>query len=212
MRQREPCNWKCTSSIAQRSIVSSRERPCSFFIFFLREGISIGDLRPRLAQAKSKLPEQTLALAHPQGDLPLLSDKLTESLSIPEIGTGFPVHRTASKSTADLFQLFGVESPRSARPVPLSQASKAFLFESLHPIGNCPRSISQERGNFCATQSLRNHQYTMQPVVVTRFIRAANLILQGQNDDFWFGEVDSFHSASRVAPINLFRNYLCRCV
>jgi hypothetical protein len=45
-------------------------------------------------------------------------------------------------------------------------------------------------------------------VVVTRFIRAANLILQGQNDDFRFGNMDSFHSASRVAPTCLFRNYL----
>ncbi len=208
MRQRDPCNWKCTSSMAQRSIISSRARLCSFFIFLLRHRICIGNLGPRHAQAKSKLSEEALALADSQSNVPLLSDKLREGLSIPKIGAKSPVHWATSKSTADLFQLFGAESLWPASSVPLSQAGKTFFLEAAHPISNSSRGVPKEPCNFAAAQALCHKKKSVQPMIVTSLFRAADFILEGEHHVLTFDDLDSSHSGKSIPLCRSMRNYL----
>jgi len=200
MRQRDPCNWKCTSSMAQRSIISSWARPCSFFIFFLRHRICIGNLGPGHPQAKSKLSEETLALADSQSNVPLLSDKRRESLSIPKIGAKSPIRWAASKSRADLFQLFGTESPWPTGSLPLSQTGKTFLFEAANPISNSSGGVPKELCNFAAAQALCHKKKSVQPVIVASLFRAADFILEGEHHILTFDDLDSSHSGENIPP------------
>lgn len=198
MRHRAPCSWNRTPSMDQRSTVSSLANSFSLFIFPLGFGVCSGNLRSKVSQAKSKMFEQSLTLSDSQGDFPLPGNEFSKRLAIPEIGTKSETIWASTERCANTIQLLGVESARSPRPVPLSQAGKSFLFESLNPVCNCPRSVTQKPGHFSATQSLRDHQHAMEPVIITGFIGTANLILQGQNYHFGIGTMDSLHSADMV--------------
>jgi hypothetical protein len=116
----------------------------------------MSDFGAWLAKAESKLPEETLALTHSQGDSPLLSDKLGQSLSIPGIIVESKIHWVPSKHMTDFFQLFLAESAWSARPFAFSQTGETFLLEATHPISNGSRGITKKPCDFSAAQALRN--------------------------------------------------------
>src|SRR5664279_3607711 len=85
IRQREPCCWKWTSSIAHRSTSGSTARIRSFFMRLLPLGVGVGQLWTRLAQAEPQLPEQALALADSQVDGERLLHPGRQRLAVPEV-------------------------------------------------------------------------------------------------------------------------------
>ena len=69
-------------------------------------GICLRDRGPRLAQPKSQLAKQTLALSHPQVDLVLPLNPRRQRLSIPQVPTQANLPRHTPQS--------GVDSPFAA--------------------------------------------------------------------------------------------------
>src|SRR5512145_3517082 len=84
IRHRDPCCWKWTSSMAQRSTLSSRTSARSFFVRQLKVGIRVGQLGSRLAQAETEATEQALALPCSDGHAELLLQEGRQRFPIPE--------------------------------------------------------------------------------------------------------------------------------
>src|SRR5579859_2031953 len=68
MRQRDPCCWKWHSSRLHSSMSSRLASRCSFFYRRNAHRIRLRNLRARLAQPKTHLSEQSLALPNAQLD------------------------------------------------------------------------------------------------------------------------------------------------
>lgn len=207
MWQLDPCNWKCTSSVAQRSTSPAQAISRSFYIFPLFIGIGTGDFGPRLSETKPKLPEHTLALKHPQCDAPLAGNKLGERLSVPKIGKKPAICWTLSESKAKFLQLLFAEPSRSPGSFSFTKAGKAFFFELTHPIGNCSRGVSKEFHNVLAVQALSYKEDSVQAVIVARFTRALDFVLQGDLHIFTISKFGSLHDGITIPPWNAMGNY-----
>ena len=95
--------------------------------------IRMGNQRAGLAQPKAPLPEQTLALAHPQVHLEALLDPGAQRFPVPQ-GTGqTQVARRLAQGSVHLPQLCLVEAPRTPRALPLSQSGQALHLEAAEP-------------------------------------------------------------------------------
>jgi hypothetical protein len=76
-----------------------------------------------------------------------------------------------------------------------------------HPVFDGPWGITQQSTNFWAGHPLGDQQHTVKAVIVPRFLRPANLILQPQNHRIGIGNVKWFH-ASMKPHFLIMRNYL----
>jgi hypothetical protein len=168
----------------------------------------MGDFGPRLSDAKPKLSEQALTLTHSECNIPLVSDKLRESLAIPKIAEEPEICRTLPESQVNFAQLFLTEPSRPSEPFSFSETNKAFLFEPTHPVGNGSRSVSKEFCNLSAAQALGHKENSVQSVIVAGFIRASDFVLKGEHHIFTVGKFCSSHSGISIPPWTSMRNYL----
>ncbi len=107
--------------MAQRSIVRSRLSAWSFFMRLLPFQVGMGNQRAGLTQSKAPLPEQTLALTHPQVDLEALLDPGAQRLPIPQRAGQAPVARRLTHGPVHLLQLRLAQTPGAPRAWPLGQ-------------------------------------------------------------------------------------------
>lgn len=119
--------------------------------------IRLGDQRPRFAQPEAHLPEQILALAHPQCNSEAAFDPRAERLAVPKIAAQTALLRTAAQRDIDLLELPFTQSTGPARPLAFQQAGQSILFESVHPILHCSGRVPEESGDFKSAHSL-SHQ------------------------------------------------------
>ena len=194
MRQREPCCWKRTSSIAQRSMALSLASRRVFFKRLLLSRVGAGNQRTWLAQAEAKLSKQSLALSYAQINLPLLGDKSSQGFAVPKVRRKAEIFRRFSQRHGNLCQLFLGESLRSSRSVCLDQSGQALLFIAPHPICHSAMGVSQKSGYLPAAHALGHKEDTVQPMVISRFLRPTNLLLQGRNCHDRIGNGQRFHA------------------
>jgi len=194
IRHREPCCWKRTSSIAQRSTALSLARRRVFFKLLLLEGVGAGNKRTRLAQAEAKLSKQPLTLSHAQINLPLLSNKSSQGFAIPEVRRKAEIFRRLPQRRGNLRQMFLGQSLRSSRAVPFDQSGKAFLIIAPHPICHGTMGVSKKSGNLTAAHALSHKQDTVQSMIIPRFLRPTNLLLQARDCHRRIGNGQCFHA------------------
>ena len=194
MRQREPCCWKRTSSMAQRSTALSLASRRVFFKCLLLSRVGTCNQRTRLAQAEAKLSKQSLALSHAQINLPLLGDKSSQGFTVPKVRRKAEVFRRLSQRRGNLCQLFLGESLRSSRAVGIDQSGQAFLFIAPHPICHSAMGVSKKSGHLTATHALCHKEDSVQPMVISRFLRPTNFLLQGRNYHCRIGNGQRFHA------------------
>lgn len=164
----------------------------------------------RLAQAKAELAEQSLALAHAELDpIPLL-DERRQHLAVPEDTGEADGRRRTAQYPVDLGQGLVVQRRRAARPFSFEQSSQAVPRKAVDPILHAARRITEQSGYVRAGHPLGHQQHAVQAVVVARLVRAANLVLQPE-DDGRIVNRQRFHAAS-MTPADSMRNYLCRYV
>jgi hypothetical protein len=173
----------------------------------LKLWIRMGEEGARLAQAKAQLPEKPLALTHPQADAISLLDPRRQGLPIPDLSLQASVFWTAAHSLSDLIELLAIEPPRSAWPRRIDQARQALLVEAMDPILDGARRIAQQMAHFTATHTLGHQQQAVQPVVVSRFLRTTDLVLQRQDHGLGIRNLE-FPHAKRVPSPTAMRNYL----
>lgn len=134
--------------------------------------------RARLAEAKTQLAKEPLALASLEAHAQFVLQVTRERLAIPNTAarqTGFT--RSLTQSCLHSGQLGRAQAGRPARSLAFGQSGKARCFETMRPILHGARGVAQNPSGFPAAQTLRDQEHAVESVVVARFIRAANLIL-----------------------------------
>jgi len=194
IRQLEPCCWKRTSSIAQRSTVLSLARRRVFFKLLLQEGVGTGNKRTRLSQAETKLSKQPLTLSHAQIDLPLLSNKSSQGFAVPEVRRKAEIFRRFSQRRSNLRQMLLSQSLRSSRSVSFDQSGEAFLIIAPHPICHSAMGVSKKSGYLTTAHALCHKQDTVQSMIIPRFLRPTNLLLQARDCHCRIGNGQCFHA------------------
>jgi len=81
--------------------------------------IRMGNQRAGLTQPKAPLPEQTLALTHPQVDLKMLLDPGAQCLPVPQRAGQAQVARSLAQDSVHLPQLCLAQTSGTPRALPL---------------------------------------------------------------------------------------------
>src|SRR5574337_1193026 len=184
-----------------------RGSSASVWSFFLRRmsfGIALGNPRARFAETEAELTKQTLALTHPQVDSVLLLDPGTQRLAIPDIAVQPDLPRRAAKNRVYPPQLLGAQPTRPTRSLAFHQARQPAILKALHPTLDGPDSVAQQARAFRTCHALCHQQDPMQAVVVARFLRSSNFILQSQNDVRRIGNGQWFHAPRKPQLFRLF--------
>jgi hypothetical protein len=178
---------------------------------FLRHGIGMGQRGAWFAQPEAELTEHALALANPDGDAVPLLNPGTECFSIPEVPTQTNLPRRVAQNLIHRLPLFFRQASGPSRSFPLQQSRQTISFKTTDPILHRSWCIAQKMCHLRAGHALGYQQHSMETVIVARFFRAANLILQSENDRGRVCNGKWFHSSMKPQPLAM-RNYLCRYV
>ena len=148
---------------------------------FLPRGIRLGNQWSRLAQTKTELAKQSLTLADTELDGILLFYPCCQALAVPEIGphsciTGFP-----SQHAIDFLNLGCTQPGRTPRPLSFGQSGQPLFLKAADPILDGSRRITEKASYFGTCHPLRHQEHTMQPMVISRFLRTLNLLLQPEH-------------------------------
>src|ERR1700722_9256873 len=144
--------------MAQRSIVGSRLNAWSFFMRLLPIEIRVGNQRAGLTQPKAPLPEQALALTHPQVDLKVLLDPGTQRLPIPQCTGQSQVARSLAQDFVHLPQLGLAQTSGTPRAWPLGQSAQPLGLKAPDPVLHRARSIPKQATDFWTGRALRHQQ------------------------------------------------------
>src|SRR5579872_1087483 len=180
--------------MAQRSTVGSRLNAWSFFMRLLPLQIGVCNQRARFAQPEPPLPEQTLTLAHPQLDLEALLDPGTQGLSVPQRAGQAQVARGLAQGSVHLPQLRLAQPPGTPRALPLGQTGQTLVLKTPHPVLHGAWGVAEQAADLGTGYSLGHQQHPMEPVIIARFFRTANLVLQSQNHCFGISNLQWSHA------------------
>jgi hypothetical protein len=78
---------------------------------FLSFGVCLRYGRSRLAKPKAQLPEQSLALPHPQVDSILAFDPRRQRLYVPQVPAETRLSRHVAQNRVDLLELLFIQTP-----------------------------------------------------------------------------------------------------
>jgi hypothetical protein len=169
--------------------------------------IGVGNQRAGFAQSKAPLPEQALALPDPQMDLEALLDPGAQGFAIPQRAAQPQVARRLAQGPVDLPELRFAQSSWASRTPAFGQPRETLGFKTPYPILDGTRSVAQQAPDFRARRSLGHQEDPMETVIIARFLRTANLVLQAQ--DHRSSIIDLQWSHADMKPqILIMRNYL----
>jgi hypothetical protein len=123
----------------------------------------------------------------------LLAQMMRKQLSIPKILAVSQVSRVDAQIFLQLRPSLFIQLLRAARALLFAQTTKAAGFETMHPTLNGRGMFSEQIRHFIATLSLANQKHSMQSMIVARFIRAVNLLLEGYFHRSGVGNRERFH-------------------
>ena len=169
--------------------------------------IRMGNQRAGLAQPKAPLPEQTLALTHPQVDLEALLDPGAQRFPVPQCAGQAQVARSLAQSSVHLPQLGLAQTPRTPRAWPLGQPGQTLCFKPPDPVLHRARGVPEQAADFWTGCALGHQQHPMEPVIVARFFRTANLVLQSQDHSLGIGDLKWSHTYMKPQTLGM-RHYL----
>jgi hypothetical protein len=165
--------------------------------------IGVGNQRAGFAQSKTSLPEQALALA----DLEALIEPSAQGFPILQRAGQTEVARGLVQDPVDLPELRFAQTPRASPTLARGQPRETLGFKTPHPILDAARSVTQPAPHFRTSRSLGHQEDTMETVIIARFFRTANLVLQSQNS--CSGVIDLQWPHVHMTPqILAMRNYL----
>ncbi len=168
--------------------------------------IRMGNQRAGLAQPKAPLPKQTLALAHPQMNLEALLDPGTQGFPVPPRAGQAQVARTLAQGPLYLPQLRPAQTPRTPRALALAQSGQTLGLKAADPVLHGARRVSEQAADLRTGRALGNQQHPVEPVIVPRFFRTANLVLQSQNYGLGISDLQWSHASMKPQTLRI-RNY-----
>jgi len=169
--------------------------------------VRMGDQRAGLTQPKAPLPEQTLALTHPQVDLKMLLDPGAQRFAIPQRAGQAEVARSLAQDFVHLRQLCLTQTPGTPRAWPLGQPGQALGLKAPDPVLYRARGIPKQAADFWTGRALCHQQHAMEPVIVPGFFRTANLVLQSEYHRPGISDLKWSHQHMKPQTL-VMRNYL----
>jgi hypothetical protein len=178
---------------------------------FLQYGIGFGLRGSWFGQPEAELTEHTLALANTHDDAISLLDPRTECFSVPDVSAQTDLPWRVAQDLIDSLQLFFRQTSGPSRSFPFQQSSQTVSFKTTDPILHRPWRIAQKTGHLRTGHTLGYQKHSMETMIVARFFRTANLILQSENDGGRVGDGKWFHYSMKPKSTAI-RNYLRRFV
>lgn len=169
--------------------------------------IGVGNQRAGLAQPKAPLSEQSLALAHPQLDMEAPLDPGAQRLPIPQRAGQTQLARGLAQGLVKFPQLRFAQTSRTPGALALGQPGKALGLKTPHPILDSARSISEQTADFWASGTLGHQQHAVETVIIARFLRTTNLVLQSEDHSSGISNLQRFHVYMKPQKLRM-RNYL----
>jgi hypothetical protein len=157
--------------------------------------IRMGNQRAGLAQPKAPLPEQTLALTHPQVDLKALLDPGAQGFPLPQRAPQAQVARSLAQNSVHLPQWCLAQTPGAPRALPFGQPGQTLGLKAPDPVLHRARGVPEQAADFGTGRSLGHQQHPMEPVIIPRFFRTANLVLQSQNHSPGISDLQWSHAS-----------------
>ena len=174
---------------------------------FLPLLIGVGNQRARLAQPKDPLPEQTLTLTHPQLDLETLFDPGAQRFPVPQRAGQTQVASGLAQGPADFPQLRFAQTSRTPGALALGQPRKGLGLKTPHLILDGAGGVSEQAADFWTSPSLGHQQHSMETVIIARFFRSTNLVLQPQDHSSGISNLQWSHAYMKPQVFRT-RNYL----
>lgn len=128
--------------------------------------------RARFAIAKPPLKQQAAAAPRTQLHLVLLVQVGGHRLADPEIALQTHVAGLSSHRLLQVRQVLGTQFAGSPTANSFLQSRQPVLLETLHPVSNGSRSISQDLGHLATIHAFGHQQHTVQAMVITRLLMA----------------------------------------
>jgi len=175
---RVPCCWNWHSSRLHKSMAGLWARRWSFFISPLSRGVRLGHDRPGFAESEVQTVENPLALSsaqvNPAGPIQMVSEQLAipEVLRVAELAGRLPQVAVRPR------QLRRRESGRATQPFAFLLPGETVLLKSGHPTLHRGGVLPQPIGRLVTVEAMADEQQAVQAMVVARFRRAKNLLLQ----------------------------------
>ena len=144
--------------------------------------IGVGNLAAGFAQPKTPLPEQALTLTHRQMNLKVLRDPGTQRFPVPQRSPQTQVARGLAQRPVHFLPLRLAQTSGTPRALPFAQPGQTLGLKASHPVFHRARSISQQPADLRTGHALRHQQHPVEAVIIARFLRTANLVLQSHND------------------------------
>jgi hypothetical protein len=158
---------------------------------FLHFGIGLGQRGSWLPQPEAKLTKHTLALANPDRNannaIPLLNPG-TECFSVPQVPAQTNLPGRVTQDPIHPFPLVFRQASGPPRSFALQQSRQSVSFKTTDPIFHRSWRSAQKMGHLRAGHTLGYQQHSMETMILARFFRTANLILQSENDRMIVGE------------------------
>src|SRR6266851_4677025 len=155
--------------------------------------IGMGNHGARLAQPKAPLPEEALTLPHPQA----LLDPGTQRFSIPQRAAQAEVARSLAQRLVHFLQLRLAQTSGTPRALPFAQPRQTPFLKTSDPIFHRSRSIPQQPADLRTGHALGHQQHPMEPVIIARFFRTPNFILQSENDRLGISNLEWSHASMK---------------
>ncbi len=169
--------------------------------------IGMGNQGAGFSQTKAPLPEQALTLAHRQMDLEALRNPGAQCFPIPQRAGQAQVARGLAQRPVHFLELHIAQTSRAPRALPLGQPRQTFCLKASHPVLHGARSVSEQAADLWTGRSLCHQQYPMEPVIIARFFRTANLVLQPQNHSPGISNLQRSHPYMKPQVFRM-RNHL----
>ena len=169
--------------------------------------IGMGNQGTGFAQPKAPLPEQALTLTHRQVNLEALLDPGAQCFPIPQRAGQAQVARGLAQRPVHFPQLRIAQTSGTPGALPFAQPRQTSFLKTSDPIFHRARGVSQQPADLRTGHALGHQQHPMEPVIIARFFRTANLVLQSQNDRLGIRNLQWSH-AHMKPQVFAMRNYL----
>ena len=155
--------------------------------------IGMGNHRARLAQPKAQLPEQALTLTHRQVNLEASLDPGTQRFSIPQCAAQADVARGLAQRPLHFFELRITQTSGTPGALPFAQPGQTSCLEPPDPILHRTGRVAQPPADLRTGHALRYQQHPVESVIIARFVRTANRVLQSQNHRLGISNLEWSH-------------------
>jgi len=173
----------------------------SFFISHLCVRVRFGNKWSWFAAAKAQLPEHPPALSFTHLHSVALPQMKAQQLPVPQILSIPQIARRFAQVFAQGSPNLRVNNRWSPGALGVRHSNKPSLLESAEPVLDRSRTLPEQLGNLVATSPCASKKDSMKTVIVSRLLRAKNLLLNSNSHNLSIMNLNPTHVTS-ILPVS----------